>query len=91
MQGMVASKRCEQKAYDAFHRACEMDRALWTKYPKIDLGISGFFISILRAAREESRVARAAVERMDAAGIVSSIATDNGASNETICEAIRPF
>src|SRR5262249_45186897 len=40
-------KTVDQRAYDAVHRACEMDRNLWNKYPKVDLGISGFVITLL--------------------------------------------
>ena len=89
MQGLLRLWQIDQLSYDAVHRACEMDRNFWKDYehhPKLDLGISGFVMTLLNEAQDEMEKAKCVWSKLDATGteIETPCPTDNGASNESI-------
>jgi len=86
LQKRLDQQKIDQRTYDAVHRACEMDRNLWNKYSGVDLGISGFVITLLNLAKDEMQKAKGVWSKLDAAGIEieTPCPTDNGASNESI-------
>jgi hypothetical protein len=91
----LSQQKIDQRTYDAVHRACEMDRNLWKKYPShvvlgkelgVNLGISGFVMTLLNLAQDEMEKAKGVWSKLDTAGIEieTPCPTDNGASNENI-------
>jgi hypothetical protein len=86
LQLKLAQNKIDQRTYDAVQRACEMDRNLWKKYSKVDLGISGFVMTLLNLAKDEMEKAQSVWSKLDNQGaeIETPCPTDNGASNENI-------
>lgn len=76
--------RLHESSVAAIERLCQMDKALWERYPKVDLGISGFVKTLVEMAVDEAEKSKRVWSRLDADGVTSDERTDNGASNENI-------
>jgi hypothetical protein len=80
------------KSVDRVKSMCQKDLDLWKKYPKVDLGISGFVMQILDQAEAEHLASDKRGADMDALATGAQtddgrdplVSTDNGASAENI-------
>ena len=76
--------RLHPKSVEAIQRVCQMDRNLWQKYPKVDLGISGFVKTLVEMAEDEAARSKTVWTQLDSTGVTDDDRTDNGASNENV-------
>jgi len=74
----------DPKSVESIQRLCQMDKALWQKYSKVDLGISGFVKTLVEMAVDEAEKSKKVWSKLDDDGVTSDDRTDNGASNENI-------
>ena len=76
--------KLHEKSVASIERACQMDKNLWQKYPKIDMGISGFVKTLVDMAADEAEKSKKVWMALDSDRVTSDDRTDNGASNENI-------
>jgi hypothetical protein len=80
------------KSVQRVHNMCQKDLDLWNKYPKVDLGISGFVMQVLDEAQLEHLISEKRAADIDTLepgaampdGRDPLLSTDNGASAENI-------
>ncbi|HEV3333215.1 MAG TPA: hypothetical protein VG096_19645 [Bryobacteraceae bacterium] len=91
-QAAQAAGVLHPKSVERVKSMCQKDLDLWNKYPKVDLGISGFVMQILDQAEAEHLASDKRGADMDALppgaqtddGRDPLVSTDNGASSENI-------